>query len=182
MKTSSENRNALFTLRNYISEVVGDYSMAASRRLDAPGNLRSGMRVIGQRGNVLSDEQTLRSNDHPTVRILVTREDGKVLTVVDPNDSQHVGLPGGGIEPGESEVEAAHRELWEETGLVPKDVIELKKHVVGSRPVTLFKAIKVSGDLRGSDEGDVMWVDPSSLTMGKFGNYYSIVFKEIGLL
>lgn len=182
MKKSSNERNALSTLRSYISEVVGDYSMAGSRRFDAPGNLRSGMHVIGYRGNVLSDERASKSADHPTVRVLVVRDDGKVLAVVDPNDSQHVGLPGGGIEPGESDAAAALRELWEETGLVPKDVVEIKRHVVGSRPVTLFKAIKVSGTLRGSDEGDVEWVDPSLLTMGKFGNYYSVVFKEIGLL
>jgi 8-oxo-dGTP pyrophosphatase MutT (NUDIX family) len=184
MKNSCTEQTSLLILKKFIKEVVGDYSMAGSRRNDAPGNIRSGMQVIGYHGNVLSDEehaveiQSIR----PTVRILISRSDGKILSIVDPNDSFYIGLPGGGIESGESEEEAAKRELWEETGLKSENMVELGKYLIDIGPVTFFRALDFKGVLRNSHEGNVTWVNPTDLLNGRFGKYYKEIFRDIGVL
>lgn len=58
--------------------------------------------------------------------------DGLVL-LVRRGDGPARGLwsaPGGRVEPGETAIEAAHREVWEETGLVAHDLVALATHVV----------------------------------------------------
>ena len=61
----------------------------------------------------------MSDNIRTAVRALVIDHDNHVLMVrLDfPNGSWWV-LPGGGIEPGEDEISALHRELREEVGLV----------------------------------------------------------------
>jgi 8-oxo-dGTP pyrophosphatase MutT (NUDIX family) len=53
-------------------------------------------------------------------RVLVVDQDERVLLIRGFDPAQDVApwwfTPGGGIDEGESELEAAHRELWEETG------------------------------------------------------------------
>lgn len=59
------------------------------------------------------------STVRPSVRILCVDSDERVLLYCwrDPHDGKLVWEPpGGGIDEGESELEAAHRELFEETG------------------------------------------------------------------
>jgi 8-oxo-dGTP pyrophosphatase MutT (NUDIX family) len=51
------------------------------------------------------------------VSVLIVK-DGLILSVPRRNNPNDFGLPGGKVEEGESEVDAAARELFEETGLV----------------------------------------------------------------
>jgi len=172
-------------MRNFdlelLEEVIGDYSMAGSRRNDAPGNIRSDRLVIGYRGSVFSDEK--KSTDlRKVVRILVSKKDGKVLSIIDRNDSFSAGLPGGGVEPGESLEDAARRELWEETGLIPDEVVQIRTDVVGSNECTLFLAKNVEGRLRGSEEGEAAWLEKNDLLKGNFGRYYKMIFSDLDML
>jgi 8-oxo-dGTP diphosphatase len=78
-------------------------------------------------------------------------------------------VPGGRVEPGESDVVAVARELWEETGL-RTEVGELIAVVVRPGPgdvvydIYEYAATPVGGTLRpGDDASDVRWVDESEL-------------------
>lgn len=181
MKNSYDS--SINLIKGFIREIVSDYSMAGSRRFDAPGNIRSGFNVVGSRGNVLADVQgTEEKKKRETVRILIIDNGGNVLAVAEHDNDFHIGLPGGGIDPGETEEEAAIRELWEETGLIVNNLTKINKSEIDIGPVTLFQAFEVEGKLRGSSEGKVLWVKPNELLNGKFSSYYQKVFNDICLL
>ncbi|MGT2926647.1 8-oxo-dGTP diphosphatase [Streptococcus cuniculipharyngis] len=81
-------------------------------------------------------------------------------------------FPGGHIEPGESMHAAVVREIFEETGLTianPK-LVGLKHfhtRVDGTRYlVFLYRTKAFSGQLRSSDEGEVLWVNQADLLNG----------------
>jgi len=172
-----------FVKRNDLAEVIGDYSMAASRRYDAPGNIRAGRFVVSSRTNVLTDEESDVSDVMRTVRILVRRKkDGKFLCVSDHDDSFKVGFPGGRIDPGETPEVAATRELWEETGLIADNLRLVDSGVFMGKEVSLFVASDIEGKLKSSEEGLTGWCSIDTLTAGFFGEYYSKIFKKLGYL
>lgn len=73
-------------------------------------------------------------------------------------------FPGGHVEPGESFIASAKREVFEETGLVIENVrlCGIKQFPYGDAAcryiVLFFKTETFSGELRSSDEGDVFFV------------------------
>lgn len=78
------------------------------------------------------------------------------------SDWKGVAFPGGHVEPGESFVESAVREIREETGLTVWDLrlCGLKQWYTdeGERYVVIFYRTKsFSGELTSSDEGRVFW-------------------------
>lgn len=156
--------------------------MAASRRNDAPGNIRSDRFVISSRTNVLSDEEAERPSGLRTVRVMLRRSDGKFLCVADHGKSDRVGFPGGRIDPGETPDVAAVRELWEETGLIADDLKLIDVRGFMGNEVFLFLTNDFEGELKSSDEGRTGWCSASVLTSGFFGEYYSKVLKKFGSL
>lgn len=58
----------------------------------------------------------------PSVAVVVRDGEGRLLLVRD-RDSDEWGLPAGGIEPTEAPIEAAHRELREETGVTSVELV-----------------------------------------------------------
>lgn len=165
-----------------LTEVVGDYTMAASRRNDAPGNIRAGRFVLSQRTNVISDEESDLDKIPRSARILLIKPNREVLVIVDPRRESHVTLPGGMVESGESDEDGARRELWEETGLIAGDVVKIRSDVENGLRITLFRVISASGKLRGSEEGTPEWKSIEDLLDGKFGEYYNKVFASLNLL
>jgi 8-oxo-dGTP pyrophosphatase MutT (NUDIX family) len=106
------------------------------------------------------------ARNHADLYLGVTRKD-------DPNDW---GLPGGKVEPGETQIEAAVRELREETGLVCWTA-ELHEVFVGRDPtsrevVTAFKLDSaISWFDQPANEGRVGLVTEGQLLSGTYGAY-----------
>lgn len=83
------------------------------------------------------------------VVMVVRREDGTILACERADAPGSWQLPQGGIDPGESPVEAAWRELGEETGLSSNDVrlvSELPDWIVYEWPTELRRATRKFGD------------------------------------
>lgn len=82
-------------------------------------------------------------------------DDGRVLFIRHPNIPDVWTTPGGGHEPGESFVETARREVWEETG-VRGEVVDVwsatrKRFVLESNPERRGYLLEVSFDIRYVD-------------------------------
>ena len=100
---------------------------------------------------------------------MVTDGNGNVL-VQDRKDPDWGGItfPGGHVEKGESFVESAIREVYEETGLTIEDprLCGTKQFQTkdGARYVVFFfKATRFTGELKSSDEGEVFWIPREKL-------------------
>ena len=91
-------------------------------------------------------------------------------------DWQGYTFPGGHIEPGESIVQSAIREVKEETGLTMKNprLVGVKQFWAesGRYIVFLFSATKFTGDLRSSNEGEVEWFTKEEKKNINLVNYF----------
>lgn len=87
-------------------------------------------RCVLKNGRVLKREKLLKNGRNGSAAIVLPiTANGKVIVNVEPRvftkETVAVGLPAGYIEENESPEEAARRELLEETGYVPKELIPL---------------------------------------------------------
>ncbi len=104
-----------------------------------------------------------------TCLCMVESPDGSVL-VQDrlSEDWPGVTFPGGHVERGESFVEAAIREVYEETGLMVNNprlcgIKQFQTEREERYVVVFFRADSYAGKLRSSDEGEVFWVKKEEL-------------------
>lgn len=125
------------------------------------------------------------ADDRPAARVLCVDEDGCVLLLRwrDPVAGRTFWEPpGGGIEPGETPLDAARRELTEETGLpgsavadrsvpVDRDYMWLGVHYVKTEPFYLARfgtRPEVTPSVLTSEESDTYlgfgWFSPAELT------------------
>ena len=104
-----------------------------------------------------------------TTLTMVTDSQGRMLVQnrLDP-DWGGICFPGGHVEPGESFVKAAIREVYEETGLTIENpqLCGVKQFPIqnGRYLVLLFKVDQYSGTLRDSEEGPVFWTTEQELS------------------
>ncbi len=107
------------------------------------------------------------------------KKSGKVLVQERLKSWTGLSFPGGHVEPGESFVDSAIREIKEETGL---DISNLKSCGVihwshktrrDRYIVFLYKTTDFSGELLdATDEGSVFWISPDELKNRKLSNNF----------
>jgi mutator protein MutT len=98
---------------------------------------------------------------------VITRGD-RVLVCLRPAKKRHGGLwefPGGKIEPGESELEAARRELGEELGVRVSSVGVLEFAMVdpGSPFLIEFRSVEIAGEPIALEHEALAWVTQEEL-------------------
>lgn len=112
--------------------------------------------------------------------VMLIVKDGLILGVSRRNNKTKFGLPGGKLEPGETPLQAACREAFEETGVKVDDAVfiyrrdELPESPDGEAFHTYcFFATNWSGEPHNSEEGEVKWLTAADLTgdAGAFAEY-----------
>lgn len=120
---------------------------------------------------------------------LLIEKDGRYLGVGRPYDHETFGLPGGKVDPGETPIKAAVRELEEETNLKTTEdcLTEVFKEVCESdiqQDAPEYETITYSvsywtGDPEQGDAGLVKWLTKEELMSGPFGDYNQKLFNKI---
>lgn len=178
MKGQIKSEEAL--LRVMIRETLGTV-IRGSRMNDIPSPVRNGDHILPSAGSSINDIVEIEHNVLPRAAcILIVSEDGMILAVSRKNNPNDFGLPGGKVDPGESDEEAALRELEEETGLKAIDLNPVfTSDDADGYTVTTFVA-KVVGNIDTDENGVIRWVKPSVLLNGSFGDYNRKLFKSVG--
>lgn len=107
---------------------------------------------------------------------MITDNSGNVLVQNRRNpDWPGITFPGGKVQPGESFVASAIREMAEETGLTVSNLklcgTKQFQQADGSRYVVLFfKTSTYSGTLQSSEEGEVFWIPREDLGTYQLSN------------
>jgi 8-oxo-dGTP pyrophosphatase MutT (NUDIX family) len=104
-------------------------------------------------------------------------KNGQVLGVSRPDDPRDMNMPGGGIESGETPEDAARRELWEETGFLAADLVEIYRE----GRIVAFRAPYSGGKPRSSEEGLTKWTTYDDIASGRYGDFFKRMLKHLSL-
>lgn len=115
------------------------------------------------------------------VCILIQNDEGQILGVSRKHDPNDFGLPGGKVDPDESEEEAVVRELKEETGLDITGIKKVFQHTAEREFWTSCWTGTVSGEIHTREKGVVRWIDKEVLLRGAFGEYNGRLFKALNI-
>ena len=111
--------------------------------------------------------------------VFIQRPDGKILAVDRLTPPFGVAIPGGTVEPGERSVDAAFRELLEETGIdANKALWGFKFEAVETFAVDYADSGIAYQKLKESAEGMPLWVTWEDLSFGPYGDYAQLL-REI---
>lgn len=164
-----------------LQELGSNFSMTGLRRMDAPGNLRSGQAVKSSHSSLQNDLdfEAQRNKKRKTSVVLFLSRNGKILSVTRGNNLEDKNMPGGGVEEGETLEDAAIRELWEETGLWADELQPVYTRDTPDALITAFHVTEYHGRLRSSSEGIASWELPESLLSSSYGDFLADVLKAV---
>lgn len=180
-------------MKRKLFEIVGDYSMTSTRRMQAPGNMRGATSLSGGRpvrpslGSVLDIEADEAHAAYQAIDklqkiavVYIKNEEGKVLAVSKGKDVSNMNLPGGHVKEGEDLETAAARELEEETGVLVRKLYPIHAEVTDSgKYVTVFYAPEWRGKIRSSHEGTAAWVDKQMILGSEYGKFFATVLDKL---
>jgi 8-oxo-dGTP pyrophosphatase MutT (NUDIX family) len=118
--------------------------------------------------------------------VFIQREDGKILAVSRKNDKNDFNLIGGKIENGETPLDAAIRELFEETGLKgdPAKAIPIFTRIVEPNKLVITYRLTLNdvvGEIKTNEDGVVKWVTPQELIQGTYKDFNTQLLKELNV-
>jgi 8-oxo-dGTP diphosphatase len=107
---------------------------------------------------------------------------GLVLAVSRKTDHEDLGLPGGKIEPGETDKQALVREVFEETGVRVLEAKPIFERPCGPGVSRCFHVTRWEGDPASLEGARVAWVAPVRLLEARnsFHAYNHALFSHLG--
>lgn len=136
----------------------------------------------------------------PNVAAIIVNSRGEILVCERANHARSWQFPQGGVDKGESTLEALHREVWEEVGLKPKHYkvlekksgykylyapkVQLKKKWDGQKQTYFLCQLKDSApeiDLgkKNPEFSDYDWVRPEEFDEGWLPEFKLEVYREV---
>lgn len=161
---------------NSLKKAPGGFSTSGLRRMEAPENFREGRQIKGGRSSLQNDCESERIDTNDAAVVLVKNGD-KFLAVSRCDEFDNLNMPGGHIEAGETPVDAATREVHEETGLKVGGLKTLFVDERRGKRVYVFQAEDFSGDLQSSHEGLASWEIEENMLNGQYCDTFKRAMK-----